>query len=142
MKALPFRFVMSALVVSLATLAAYAQSAGQAQQKTAQEDEFLKGVYVLSGAPNLVFPVALRQVHPQYTSDAMRAKIQGDVELQIVVLADGTVDRVRVTKSLDKVFGLDEAAVRAAKEWKFKAATLNDIPVPVAINLNLTFRLH
>jgi TonB family protein len=141
MKALPFRFLVSALVVSLASIAAYAQSAGQAQQKTAQEDEFLKGVY-LPDTPSLVAPVMLYQTHPKYTSDAMRAKIQGDVEVQAVILADGLVDRVRVTTSLDKVFGLDESSMAAAKQWRFKPGTLNGQPVPVAVTLKLTFRLH
>ena len=45
----------------------------------------------------------------------MQAKIQGDVEMELVVRADGTVDHVTVTKSLDAEHGLDDAAVAVAE---------------------------
>ncbi|HSK10323.1 MAG TPA: TonB family protein, partial [Vicinamibacterales bacterium] len=53
-------------------------------------------------------PQVLREVKPQYTAEAMRAKIQGVVLLEAVVMPDGTVGDVRVVKSLDPVFGLDQ----------------------------------
>ena len=46
-------------------------------------------------------PRLLREVKPQYTAEAMRAKIQGTVWLEVVVQPDGTVGDVRITKSLD-----------------------------------------
>ena len=52
---------------------------------------------------------------PQYTADAMRAKVQGTVLLECVVLPDGSVGRVDVVKSLDSTFGLDQEAVKAAR---------------------------
>ncbi|HKW02917.1 MAG TPA: TonB family protein [Vicinamibacterales bacterium] len=87
-------------------------------------------------------PQLRRQVGPSYTSDAMRAKIQGDVELDIVIMADGTVGSARVTKSLDSQFGLDRQALQAASYWLFEPAKLNGRPVPAHVTLVLTFRLH
>ena len=55
-------------------------------------------------------------VHP----GALQAKIQGTVWLAIVVQADGTVGRIEVTRSLDTEYGLDEAAVNAASQWRFE----------------------
>src|SRR4029453_10721059 len=52
-------------------------------------------------------PVPLSQPKPQYTAEAMRAKIQGRVLLECVILPDGTVGEVRVLRSLDPIFGLD-----------------------------------
>jgi protein TonB len=68
-------------------------------------------------------PLVLREVKPQYTPDAMRAKIQGTVVLECVVLPDGTVGDVRVNRSLDPVFGLDQEAVKAARQWRFVPAS-------------------
>ena len=48
---------------------------------------------------------------PQYTSDAMRAKVQGTVLLECVVRPDGSVGDVQVVRSLDPTFGLDQQAV-------------------------------
>ena len=92
--------------------------------------------------PGLKAPVLKHTVYPRYTSDAMRAKLQGVVEVQAVVMPDGSVSRARVTTSLDKAFGLDEQAVIAAKQWTFEPGELNGKSVPVAVSLKLEFRLH
>jgi len=57
-------------------------------------------------------------VRPNYTAEAMRAKVQGVVRLEGVVLSDGTVGDVHVTRSLDSVFGLDQEAMKAAKRYR------------------------
>lgn len=89
------------------------------------------------------WPEVRREEKPKYTSDAMRAKIQGQVELEIVVLENGTVGEVRVTKSLDRTYGLDIAAMEAAKKWVFLPGKDKDgKPVPTRVGLVLEFRLH
>lgn len=90
----------------------------------------------------VTLPEVLREVKPQYTADAMRAKVQGTVWLECIVMPDGTVGEVRVTKSLDSVFGLDEQAIRAARQWRFKPGTKGGQPVPVIITIELTFTLR
>lgn len=87
-------------------------------------------------------PVLLREVKPQYTSDAMRAKIQGIVWIECVVKADGTVGDVQVIRSLDSVFGLDQEAIRAARQWRFRPGIRMGEPVPVLITIELTFTLR
>lgn len=87
-------------------------------------------------------PAIVRPEAPKYTRGAMTAGIQGVVELEAVVLPNGTVGDVRVTKSLDTEYGLDAEAVRAARQWRFKPGELEGKPVPVLITLVLEFRLH
>lgn len=87
-------------------------------------------------------PAPLVQVKPTYTSDAMRARIQGSVTLEVVVKADGTVGAVRVVKSLDRAFGLDEAAMAAARKWTFKPGMFDGKPVDVLVHLVLDFRIQ
>ena len=65
----------------------------------------------------------LREVKPQYTSDAMRAKVQGTVLLECVVRPDGSVGDMQVVRSLDPTFGLDQEAIKAAKQWRFAPGT-------------------
>ncbi len=90
----------------------------------------------------VTLPVVVREVKPQYTAEAMRAKVQGTVLLQCVVLPDGTVGPVEVAKSLDSSFGLDQEAVKAAKQWRFRPGTRLGEPVPVLITIELTFTLR
>ncbi len=87
-------------------------------------------------------PRVMREVKPQYTADAMRAKVQGLVLLECIVLPDGTVGDVRVTRSLDPVFGLDQEAIKAARQWRFVPGTREGKPVPVIITIELAFTLR
>jgi TonB family protein len=104
------------------------------------DEEFERGAYKQS-APGLVLPKVKHEEKPKYSSEAMRRKIEGIVEMQAVVGVDGKVDRVRVVKSLDKEFGLDEEALRAARAWTFEPGTLNGAPVPVLVVIQLEFRI-
>jgi len=87
-------------------------------------------------------PQPLRQVRPNYTSEAMRAKIQGEVIIEAVVLPDGTVGDVKIVRSLDTNFGLDEEAVKAARQWRFRPGTRFGDPVAVLVTIALTFTLR
>ena len=98
------------------------------------------GVYRPGNGVNL--PRVLREVKPQYTSDAMRAKVQGTVLLECVVRADGSVGDVQVIRSLDPTFGLDQEAIKAARQWRFAPGTRLGEPVPVLITIELTFTLR
>ncbi|HWI20188.1 MAG TPA: M56 family metallopeptidase [Vicinamibacterales bacterium] len=86
-------------------------------------------------------PVVLKEAKPGYTRAAMDAKIQGSVWLECVVTAEGDIGEVKVTRSLDEEYGLDQQAVNAAKQWKFKPGMKDGKPVAVAITLELTFTL-
>ena len=87
-------------------------------------------------------PRVLREVKPMYTSDAMRAKVQGTVLLECVVKADGSVGDVQVIRSLDPTFGLDAEAVKAARAWRFLPGTRFGEPVSVLVTIELTFTLR
>ncbi len=87
-------------------------------------------------------PRVLFEVKPQYTADAMRAKIQGVVLISCIVRPDGSVSDVQVVRSLDSVFGLDEEAVRAARAWRFVPGTRMGEPVAVQVSIELTFTLR
>ena len=105
-------------------------------------DDFLVGTYPLK-TPGLVPPKVIKYgQQPKYTANAMRAKIQGTVEIDLVVMEDGSIGRARITRSLDTTYGLDDEALRAARTYTFTPATLNGKPVPVAVQIVQEFRLH
>lgn len=87
-------------------------------------------------------PQLIRQVKPSYTSEAMRAKVQGVVLLECVVQTDGGVGNCSVQKSLDSSFGLDQEAIKAARQWRFRPGTRFGEPVPVLVTIELTFTLR
>lgn len=98
------------------------------------------GVYQIGSGVSA--PVPVFQPTPQYTSEAMRARVQGVAMISCIVRPDGTVTDVEVVRSLDSVFGLDGEAIKAARRWKFKPGTLRGEPVSVRINIEMSFTLR
>ena len=98
------------------------------------------GVYQVGNG--VVSPVLLIGPKPAYTSEAMRAKIQGVVLLQCVVEPDGSVTRCSVQRSLDKAFGLDQEAIKAAQRWRFRPGTRLGEPVAVQVGIEMSFTLR
>jgi periplasmic protein TonB len=90
----------------------------------------------------VMMPSVLTEVKPSYTADAMRAKIQGVVMVEAVVLTDGGVGPVRIIRSLDPTFGLDQEAIKAVKKWRFRPGTRLGQPVSVIVEIELTFTLR
>jgi len=97
---------------------------------------------VFRAGPGVTIPRVLKEAKPQYTAEAMRAKIQGSVVLECVVKTDGTVGNVKVIRSLDATYGLDQEAIKAAQQWVFTPGTRNGQPVPVMVSIELTFTLR
>jgi TonB family protein len=87
-------------------------------------------------------PRLLKEVKPQYTAQAMRAKIQGEVLLECIVGPDGQVGNIRVVRSLDSAFGLDQEAIKAARQWRFAPGTKQGQPVAVLVTIAIAFTLR
>ena len=86
-------------------------------------------------------PRVISEVRPTYTNRAMVEHIEGSVLLELVVRSDGTTSNVRVVRSLDRG-GLDEEAIRAARQWRFEPGRLNGIAVDVIVTLQVDFHLR
>jgi len=85
-------------------------------------------------------PVLLTQVLPEYSEEARKARFQGTVILDTIVHKDGTVQVVRIARSIG--FGLDQKAIEAVLKWKFQPGRMNGSPVPVALNVQVNFNLR
>jgi TonB family protein len=96
----------------------------------------------MAGVGGVSDPKLLFEVKPNYTVDAMRAKIQGVVIMEVDVLANGTVDprRIRITRSLDP--GLDREAAIAVRQWRFRPSTRLGQPVASRVTIELSFMLR
>ncbi len=95
-----------------------------------------------AGSPGLRDPTVVREVKPVYTAEAMRARIQGTAIVECVVLPDGTVGEAQVVSSVDRTFGLDQEALKAARRWLFQPGTMKGQPVAVLVRIELAFALR
>lgn len=85
-------------------------------------------------------PRLLREVKPDYTDEARRRGLSGEVVLEIVVQRNGSVGDVRVLQGLGG--GLDARAVAAVRQWRFEPATRRGTPVDVMVEVAVEFRLR
>ena len=86
----------------------------------------------------VTFPKALYVRNPEYSEAAKKTKFQGDVLLGVVVGTDGNPRSIWIVRTLGR--GLDEKAIEALHQWRFKPATKDGKPVPVLMNVALQFR--
>jgi bla regulator protein BlaR1 len=109
----------------------------RAQSPDASQGAGSPHIYHVGGdvsAPQLIFAP-----DPQYSEEAKRAKYQGVCVVSLIVDAQGNPQRVQVVRHLGK--GLDQKAVEAVKQYRFKPAMLHGEPVAVQVNIEVNFRL-
>ncbi len=76
---------------------------------------------------------------PQYSEEARNAKYSGSVMLSIVVTSDGRAADIKVIKSAG--MGLDEKAIEAVQQWRFRPGMNHGVPVNVKAQIEVNFRL-
>jgi TonB family protein len=144
------RHIAAALVVGLATVSAAtatSMSRFPIMRSSSDEAPTLAAADQTQDIPvrpgdGVSVPRVVKEVRPTYTPAALQAKIQGDVELDVVVLANGDPGEIVISRSLDTVHGLDDAAMQAAAQWKFEPGRRDGQAVPVVITVQMTFRLR
>lgn len=109
-------------------------------ETTSAPSAFTEQIY--EPGPDIETPRIVEMVQARYTSEALRREIEGTVLVEAVVLPDGTVGAVRVARSLDGTFGLDQQAVEAARRWRFEPGTREGQPVAVRVTIELAFALE
>jgi TonB family protein len=87
-----------------------------------------------------ITPVAVTsKPNPVYTDQARKQHVEGEVLLQVVFMASGQVQVLRVVRGLG--YGLDESAVQAAQRVRFVPAQRNGQPVDSTATLHIVFQL-
>ncbi len=84
-------------------------------------------------------PVVLFAPEPEFSEEARKAKVAGNVLVYLQVDANGRPAHVRVLRGIG--LGLDEKAIEAVRQYKFKPAMENGHPVPVEMNVEVNFQI-
>jgi periplasmic protein TonB len=84
-------------------------------------------------------PRRIAGASPEYPALARSARVQGVVILEAVINERGTIERVRVLKSVPL---LDGAAIAAVKDWRYTPTLLNGVPVSVLMTITVNFTLQ
>ena len=136
--------ISTASAAALCSLLMYSELSAQVGQPQAPPkptpiaEGFGQGAY--RPQPGITEPILIRSAEPKYTSEAFRARIHGEVHLEAIVNTNGSVGPVRIVKSLDATFGLDQEAVKAAQQRLYRPGMYSGKPVPFVVRLVLEFR--
>lgn len=84
-------------------------------------------------------PALLYKMEPAYSEEARAAKLAGTVLLSVVIDVDGKAKDIDVSRGIG--LGLDEQAVLAIRQWKFKPGMKEGVAVPVKASIEVNFRL-
>lgn len=84
-------------------------------------------------------PVLLKSVNPTFTDQARAKKLNGEVLLSFLVDEQGVPQGIRVLHGLG--LGLDEQATKAVRQYRFKPAMRNGIPVKVELHVSVKFQI-
>ncbi len=100
----------------------------------AQEKKKEKGDVRITKRPKLK-----TSVEAEYTDDAIKNKIEGKVKLRLTISALGKVEKVEILERLGH--GLDESAKKAAEQFVFEPAEINNIPSAVVLSFTIDFSM-
>jgi TonB family protein len=96
------------------------------------------GVYHVGGGVSP--PTVISSVDPEYSDEARRAKYTGIVVVSLIVDTQGNPQHVNVVRRLG--MGLDEKAIEAVRQYKFKPAMFQGKAVPVEVNIEVNFQIY
>jgi len=85
-------------------------------------------------------PTVVYRVEPEYSEEARKARHEGTVVLQAIVRKDGKVDVLNLVRGLG--YGLDQNAIEALKQWRFRPAMKDGTPVDSTLNIEVRFNLR
>jgi TonB family protein len=84
-------------------------------------------------------PKLIRQTKPLFPADAYSKRLQGTVDVELLVDEEGNVARAEVRKSIPE---FDAAALACVREWHFQPAKLRGAPIAVVARAPVTFRIY
>ncbi|MGM0556627.1 MAG: TonB family protein [Myxococcota bacterium] len=126
----PSRGLIFAVVLAFLWLGA--APTALAQSKTDEEAE--RGSARLTKAPKLI-----KEAEAEYTDEAVEARVEGTVTLKLTISSQGDVTEAEVLDGLG--YGLDQAAVEAARQFEFEPAEINNQPAAVSLTFKVRFSL-
>lgn len=89
-------------------------------------------------APGIAAPFVVAKAKPEYSGEALLAKLEGGVLLSVVIDAEGKPRDIHLDRPLG--LGLDESAIENVRRWQFRAGTKDGKPVAVQVNEEVFFR--
>lgn len=117
----------------------WAQQVHDNQRKMDASSDAAPGSQPYRIGGDVIAPVLIQKIEPQYTEDARHAKLSGTVLLFVIIDENGVPRNIRVLRPLG--MGLDEKAIEAVTQWRFRPGNKAGVPVATQAQIQVNFRL-
>ena len=88
---------------------------------------------------DLIGPATMRKVDPKYPQSLVSDRVEGEVVLYAIIRGDGSVDGIQLVRGVDEQ--LDDNAMQALSQWKFRPATRQGTPVELEAIVHIPFHV-
>ncbi len=119
------------------------------ETKTTQAIPDAEGVYEVGNG--VLPPKVISSVDPEYPDQARKKKLSGSCVIGLVVDVEGSPRDIHVARSVAEDFGpklkkaaesLDQNAMKAVSQYRFKPAEYQGKPVPVHLKIRVDFQIY
>ena len=124
------RWLVGSMAGVLLLFACLTRGVSPLSAQTAEEQ-----IYELT--EDMELPRLVREVRPEYSGEAEEAGLEGTGVLKVVVRSDGRADNFQVDRGLG--MGLDEKAIAAVEQWRFRPAMKDGEPVAIRATIEVSF---
>ena len=100
-----------------------------------------KGDIVAAG-PGVVNPELTKRVEPRIPPAARTLRAASEVQLQLLIGTDGSVEQVRLLKVERPGVGFEKASEEAVRQWKYQPATKDGVKVRMWIAVRIVFKIQ
>ena len=97
---------------------------------------------IVTPGPDVNLPVVVKQVEPAYPPAALRLRIGGEVQLQVLIGPDGAVEDVKILNISHPGVGFEKASEEAVRQWRFRPATKLGTKVRMWISVRIPFTMR
>ena len=87
----------------------------------------------------LTGPATMKKVDPKYPQSLISDRVEGEVVLYAIIRGDGSVDGIQLVRGVDEQ--LDDNAMQALSQWKFRPATRQGTPVELEAIVHIPFHV-
>jgi protein TonB len=88
-----------------------------------------------------VHPTLIKRVDPKYPLQGFNMGVSGQVTVNALISETGDVVRTEILKGIKGGYGFEKSAETAVRQWKFRPAEKDGIPVRVWKAMDITFKM-
>jgi protein TonB len=97
---------------------------------------------IVAAGPGVIPPELIDRVDPRFPPAARHVRAEGEVQLQLLIGIDGSVEQVRILKVDRPGLGFEKASEDAVRQWRYRPATSDGVKVRMWVAIRIPFKMR